>query len=284
MRKVLGIVLSLALHALVLGAGYVYLPSFLKDLESAHIVPIELVTLSSHSNVRASAQTPEPEPEDEPDIDQPIAPEPQPVEEPQPQPEPEPEPEPIPLPPEQQEERAPEPEPEPEPVQSEPEPEPQPQPRQPDPQPEPEPERREPQRPREPSLSDLLNLAQDTAQVARSNNQGETQRQVGAGTANTASARDLMFSQVRRCWREPADMPNPEQLGVTVNIRLERNGTLADAPRLQDENRVMNSSNRYLRIAGERAVRAVLDCQPYHLPPEQYSEWRSVTLNFQLSL
>lgn len=269
MRQILGMILSLALHLAVVGVGYIYLPSFIEDAENVHVVPIELVSLAANTNVRAQVEQPEPEPElDEPDIEDPIQAEPEPVE---PEPQPETEPEPIPLPPEQEDDPvAPEAEPEPEPVEPDPQPEPEPQPRR--------------QEPAQPSLSDLLNLAEDTAQSAQAQTQGQNQARVGAGTANTANIRDLMFTQVRRCWRMPADAPNPEQLGVTVSIRLERNGTLAEPPRLHDEARVMGSSNPYLQVAGERAVRAVVECQPYRLPPEDYSQWRSTTLNFRLSL
>ncbi|MFW6299642.1 MAG: hypothetical protein ACOC20_01805, partial [Oceanicaulis sp.] len=55
---------------------------------------------------------------------------------------------------------------------------------------------------------------------------------------------------------------------------LERNGALAEPPRLANEARVLNSPNPFLRVAGERALRAVIDCAPYDLPAANYAEWR----------
>jgi hypothetical protein len=50
-----------------------------------------------------------------------------------------------------------------------------------------------------------------------------------------------------------------------------------------DEGRIRNSSNPFLRIAGERAVRAVVECAPYRMPADQYQTWRRITVNFDPS-
>jgi hypothetical protein len=41
----------------------------------------------------------------------------------------------------------------------------------------------------------------------------------------------------------------------------------------------MNSSNPFLRVAGERALRAVIECAPYQLPAQNYQEWRLLEVN-----
>jgi hypothetical protein len=81
----------------------------------------------------------------------------------------------------------------------------------------------------------------------------------------------------------PADAPDPSALRVSVDVQLERDGSLSAQPRLRDEGRIRNSSNPFLRIAGERAVRAVVECAPYRMPADQYQTWRRITVNFDPS-
>lgn len=95
----------------------------------------------------------------------------------------------------------------------------------------------------------------------------------------TATLQDMLRSQIARCTRSNADAPADMDLRVIVELRLERDGSLTSPPRLRDEARVMNSPNPFLRVAGERAMRAVIDCQPYRLPPEAYAQWRLLEVN-----
>jgi hypothetical protein len=41
----------------------------------------------------------------------------------------------------------------------------------------------------------------------------------------------------------------------------------------------MNSPNSFLRVAGEKAIRGAIRCQPYPLPPEHYAQWRVLRVN-----
>jgi len=263
MRQALGFIVSALLHVALVATGFIYFPQAARYASDSVILPVELVTLADVTNVRAARREPEPvlpEPEPEPE---PVAPEPE------AQPEPETQSEPVPLPPE------PEPEPEPEPVQPEPEPEPEPEPVQPPArQPDPEPERGL-------DLDDLSRLVDRSRQESRAGaaEEGETRRGAGEGTAMTATLQDMLRSQIARCTRSNADAPSNMDLRVVVELRLERDGSLSSPPRLRDESRVMNSSNPFLRVAGERAVRAVIDCQPYRLPPEAYAQWRLLEVN-----
>ncbi|MFW6413272.1 MAG: hypothetical protein ACOC0V_03975, partial [Oceanicaulis sp.] len=173
----------------------------------------------------------------------------------------------------------PEPEPEPEPVEPEPEPEPV------EPEPEPEPVRPEPEpEPEQPRGLDLNNLSRmvDRSREQRSDpnaETGETRQGTGPGTAMTATLQAMAASQIARCVRSNADAPPGMDLRVTVRVRLERSGELAEPPRLSEEARVMNSPNPFLRVAGERALRAVIDCAPYELPAANYAEWRLLEVN-----
>lgn len=260
MRQALGFIVSALLHVALVATGFIYFPQATRYASDSVILPVELVTLADITNVRAARPEPDPvlpEPEPEPVATEPEA-----------QPEPVTQPEPVPLPPE------PEPEPEPEPVQPEPEPEAEPEPA-PAPAPRPQP-RPQPQPERGLDLDDLSRLVDRSRQETRprATEEGEARRGAGEGTAMTATLQDMLRSQIARCTRSNADAPSNMDLRVVVEVRLERSGALSTPPRLRDEARVMNSSNPFLRVAGERAVRAVIDCQPYRLPPEAYAQWR----------
>ncbi len=273
-----GLVVSLVVHAGFIAAGVIYLPRAAQLLETTPYVPIELVSLAETTNVTAAAPEPEPEPEEE-IIEEPVEEEPtldDAIADPAPAPEqaPEPEPEPAvitPDPVEDEAEREPEPEPEPEPVREEP--------RRPDPAPEPE--------PAEPSFFDSLDdlaATVDEAREDRATDSGERRRSVGNGEANTATLQVILQNHLARCWRNSLDAPHPDELAVEVELSLNRNGELMGPPRLIDQGRILSSPNPYLRVAGERALRAASLCAPYPLPPEQYSEWRQITANFAPSL
>tara|TARA_R110000868_G_scaffold144412_1_gene363582 strand:- start:27281 stop:28126 length:846 start_codon:yes stop_codon:yes gene_type:complete len=276
-----GFVLSLFVHAGILAAGLIYLPQAAQMFDVAPIIPIDLVTLGDVTSVRARAPEPEPVAEEETQeatLEEEIAAPP-----PAPEPEPEPEPELAPEIIDETPQRAPDPVVEPEP---EPEPEPEaPPPARTPPQRTPQPP---PARPAEPSLADLLGnlerVVADSSTQAGAPDQGAQRDAVGAGNANTADLATLIRSQTYRCWRTVADMPNPETLGVIVEVRLNRDGTLSAPPRVRDLGRIQGSGNSFWITAAERAQTAVLDCAPYSLPADRYSQWRLIEVNFHVDL
>jgi outer membrane biosynthesis protein TonB len=258
MRQVLGLLLSAGLHVGLVASALIYFPAATRFAEEINVVPVELVMLADYTNVRAAQREPEPEPEpveDELPLD--TAPEPEAAPDPEPvQPEAEPE--------------AIAPELEPEPVLPEPEPEPV----EPEPELQPEPER--------PGLdldglSDLVDRSRE--QRPQGEQADEARERSGAGTAMTATLQALAAGQIQRCTRSNADAPVNMDLAVTVEVRLERNGQLSEPPRLKNAARIVNSPNPFMRVAGERALRAVIDCAPYDLPPANYAEWRLLEVN-----
>jgi hypothetical protein len=78
--------------------------------------------------------------------------------------------------------------------------------------------------------------------------------------------------QVERCWNKPIggiESQNPE---AAFTIRLKRDGALETTPVPEG-----TPATPYLRVYQESALRAILDCQPYKLPPELYDEWKFFT-------
>ncbi len=272
-----GLVLSLFVHAGIIAGGLIYLPRMSSMLESAPIVPIELVTLADTTNIRAARPDPEPveDPVPEETIEDVIT---EPEEVPASAPEPTAaEPEIIDTPPE------PQAEPDPEPVEETPEPEPAPV----EPDPAPRPVRRPDPTPAEPSLNDMLgDLSRSVAETRDSQaaDDGARRDAVGNGEEMTATLQVMLRSHLSRCWRASLDAPEPDELAVQLVLNLDRNGELTGPPRLSDQSRILNSPNPYLRVAGERALRAAVQCQPYPLPPEAYSQWRQIEVNFSPSL
>jgi outer membrane biosynthesis protein TonB len=272
MRQLLGLILSIAVHGALVASALVYFPAASRLAEQNRIIPVELVTLADTTNVRAARPEPELEIEEEPE---PVELDPEPENQ---APDPETRPEPEIIPPE------PDPvEPEADPVDPTPEPEPEPDPVEPEPEPEPEPVRPRPE-PEAPtgldldSLSGLIDRSRSD-RAANADETGDTREGAGPGTAMTATLQALAASQIQRCTRSNADAPVNMDLAVVVRVRLERNGDLAEPPRLVDEGRVLNSPNPFLRVAGERALRAVIDCAPYELPAQNYAEWRLLEVN-----
>ncbi|WP_417493112.1 hypothetical protein [Maricaulis sp.] len=274
-----GFILSLFVHVGIIAAGLIYLPRAAQMFDVAPIIPIDIVTLGEMTSVRARAPEPVPEPEEaveEASIEDEIA-------APPPPPEPEPEPEQV------AEVIDAEPETVPEPVTPEPEPEP-------EPEEPPAPVRQPPQRivqppetrPAEPSLVDLLGDLERQVAEARQDagapDQGSERSAVGSGATDTADLATLIRSQTYRCWRTVADMPNPENLGVIVEVRLNRDGSLSGPPRVKDLGRIQASGNSFWLTAAERAQTAVLDCAPYSLPADRYSQWRLIEVNFHVDL
>jgi hypothetical protein len=266
-----GFFLSFVIHAGLIVGGLIYLPKAAQHFETPPIVPIDLVTLADMTSLRAAAPEPEEVPEEaveEDSIEDEII-------DPAPVPEPEPEVE------REVEVIDADPETEPEPVEDDPEPELEPEPVQPEPErivqpPAPT--------PAQPSLADMLGDLEREVAEARTEtgtpDQGERRQSVGDGERMTATISDLINSQTSRCWRTSIDAPDAQNLVIVLEIRLNRDGSLAMPPALQDAYRIRNSANPYLRVAAERAIGAVVDCAPYRLPAESYSQWRHIDVGF----
>lgn len=152
------------------------------------------------------------------------------------------------------------------------------------------------ERPREQNdsfdLDAVAGLIDKQREPRRPRNEGEradrNQQGAGLGTAEVAAiedrARALVRAHMRRCWRMPIDLPDPERLVVTVQFDINRNGTLNGQP-------TVTSPRGYafdppMRAAVDAAVRAVRACDPYPLPDdpvvgEHYEIWRTQIYTFR---
>lgn len=109
---------------------------------------------------------------------------------------------------------------------------------------------------------------------------------IGAGDRLTASDRAKMKAAVERCWNASAIIgaPEPEKLRVEILIELNRDGTLATQPRVENALEINLSGNRFWKVAEQSALRAVVSCAPYDIfPQDRYQDWKSFLLNFDPS-
>ena len=97
----------------------------------------------------------------------------------------------------------------------------------------------------------------------------------GQDARMSASEIDYFRSQISRCWTPPVGGLGGEDIVVKLRIELNRDGTLVKAPQLAN-----SGSSAFFTAAADSAVRAVFQCQPYTMPPEKYSQWRDMLLNF----
>ena len=292
-----GLPASIALHAVVIGAGYLAWPyvgtSVVED--EFVIVPVELVDVGEMTNVAPVVEPPEeiePEPEEEPE---PTPPEPEESEAPE---EIEPDTRDLPEDDVSTASQATPAEEEPEDVmpdlEAEPEEEPEPEKKEPE-QPKPEPKAPNPVQKRNP-LDDFLSDAESTFESERQTKR-ETQppklpeRQLlnntppaqdprkGAGerTANTVRIEQLLYNQIYPCWDGVADQPDPERLNVSMRAELDAEGNLIDIELVRPSRAPIG--DRSMSLAVERALRAVRKCQPYRLPRDDYEIWKIANIN-----
>lgn len=235
-----GVVLSLLLHAALIGATYFTWARMVDTSPESHAVPVDLITITEQTNVAAMAPPPPPEPPK--------------IEIPQPT---------IEVPPPQLMDV-----------------EPAPEPPMPDIKIKPEPKKvvdtpKPPEPPKKQSSQDfaaLLNKLTATPKMPPNAKVGPRVVQgIGAANAMTADLADALKSQIYQCWSPPVGAPNAADLVVDFDLALNPDGTAARAT-----SDAMTSGNPYTRAAAEAARRAIYQCQPYRLPQDRYSQWREI--------
>jgi hypothetical protein len=89
---------------------------------------------------------------------------------------------------------------------------------------------------------------------------------------------DAFRAQISRCWTPPVGGLGGDSIIVKLRIALNEDGRLHGPPE------IANSFNSpFFRPAADAAVRAVVQCQPYRMPPESFGQWRDMLLSFDPS-
>ena len=133
----------------------------------------------------------------------------------------------------------------------------------------------------------IAKLISDTKSAPDSSPTGATAR--GLPTAHDARLSPSLAAAIDGwlrdayygCWTPPPTLPQGEQYVALVSVELNADGSLAATPQL-----VNPPSNPAWRADAESAVRAVLKCNPLHVPPEfapYFQDWRAKRINFDPS-
>jgi len=149
----------------------------------------------------------------------------------------------------------------------------------------------EPEKPKEVDLDKLAGLINRVRDQAPEKNQQKTLQSEssnyvfaesalagsGEGTDMTLDETSALQSAMYKCWSIPAAAPNPELLVVPVRLKLFPDGYVESATLGS-----FKEINDFHKIAANEAIRAVQKCQPYDfLPEEKYSLWKDMTLKFR---
>jgi len=94
----------------------------------------------------------------------------------------------------------------------------------------------------------------------------------GSAADNSATWGKMFQDQVDRCWKKPVGGVESQHPEAAFTIRLRRDGSLEAAPVPEG-----TPATQELRIFQESALRAIIDCQPYRLPPNWFEEWKFFT-------
>ena len=243
-------------------------------------IPVDLVTVGDVTNIKQIDKVDTTQKDEQ----KPAEPEPEPQRQaalpPTPEVKPAPEPEPMPAPPPPPDAAKPQPAPAPKPEEKKPE----------EKKPEVKPVNVNPPPKKEQAfdaskIAALLNKlptksqASEQGEKALSTGPQKTER-VGAGTAMTATWNDLLQEQFKRCWNVQGGAQDAAKQIVIVHVELNPDGSLAAPPTVVNRMEVEAGGDSY-KVAAERALRAVRTCNPLkQLPPEHYSEWRSMDFHF----
>lgn len=95
-----------------------------------------------------------------------------------------------------------------------------------------------------------------------------------------ASLAQAVNRQVTPCWSIPTGAKDAANMSVAIRIRLNPDGTLGAAPKVEDTRRL--GSDTSFRAVAESALRALRNpgCTPLKLPYDQYDLWKEITFVF----
>ena len=101
---------------------------------------------------------------------------------------------------------------------------------------------------------------------------------IAAGTAPALSQSeiDALRARLMQLWNPPTTFTNPQEITVTVRIKLGRDRKLAAPPMV-----LTSGQSNIFQVARDRAVRAIFDGQPFDmLKPEHYDLWQEMDITF----
>lgn len=263
---------SALLHALFLFFSVVGLPEFLrsKPVEEPVAITVELLPISSVSNVKPSEPPPEPEqkPQEKPPEQKKPAP---PVKTAEAEPPPPP-PDAAALPDK--------------PLEKEKKPEP------PKEKKEEKVADKKKEKPKEDPLAAILKSVKKTAQAEQKEKKSEAKSEASESENKSMSSqydptkqmslseKDAIASQVQKCWNVPAGAKNAQELEVFIEAEYAVDGTLIKA-KIGNDTMAKANGDPFVRAAAESALRAVQRCQPLQgLQQDKFAGWQYMRHRF----
>lgn len=89
--------------------------------------------------------------------------------------------------------------------------------------------------------------------------------------------------QLKPHWKAPTGA-DAESLRTIVTVRLNKDGSLAGAPEVEDTLGVTASNQAQVRLHQEQAIKAIRLAAPFRLPANLYSSWNFLRLTFDKRL
>ncbi len=151
-------------------------------------------------------------------------------------------------------------------------------------------EKKKVERKQQDDLASVLKSVEDTAKSEESRKPTEkrvenpSKTRAESQTYNAAlplsmSEKDAIREQFKRCWNPPAGAKDASNLIVTLDIKLNADGSVTDVKLAQDSSRY--NSDSFFRAAADSAMRAVHECSPLkNLPADKYGSWNDMELTF----
>jgi outer membrane biosynthesis protein TonB len=139
---------------------------------------------------------------------------------------------------------------------------------------------------KEEDLAAVLKAVRDTAQKDKK----EKEKEDGGGKSKSdqydptlplsISEKDAIRSQIAKCWSVPAGAKDAHELIVILRLELAQDGSVIKVELAKDSKSRYASDNFY-RAAADSAMRAVKQCSPLqNLPVDKYGTWRDMELTF----
>jgi colicin import membrane protein len=98
----------------------------------------------------------------------------------------------------------------------------------------------------------------------------------GVAAQLSQSEIDALRARLAQLWNPPAGASNPDELVVTIRMKLKPDGTLAGPPMV-----LTRGTSPLFMASRDSAARAVLRGQPFDmLRPEHYEQWKDIEITF----
>lgn len=103
------------------------------------------------------------------------------------------------------------------------------------------------------------------------------------GPAQKAALDAEIRRQIKPYWKAPTGA-DAEQLRTFVIVNLNKDGSIAGAPEVDQTTGETASNRSQVQLHQEQAVKAIRLAAPFKLPPDLYDSWRSLRISFDKRL